>query len=143
MSDSTPITISVTHHYTASPEVVYDAWLDPVKAGKFLFATPTGEMVRAETDPRVGGSFTFTDRRDGQDILHTGEYLELERPNRIVFDFVVPQFSSIATRITIELVPVGTSSMLTLMHEGVLPEYEDATKKGWSMILDALAAAIE
>src|SRR5262249_39504198 len=66
------VTVRVTHRFTASPERVFDAWLDPAKAAKFLFATPTGRMVRAEIDPRVGGTFAFVDRRDGEDVEHTG-----------------------------------------------------------------------
>jgi uncharacterized protein YndB with AHSA1/START domain len=36
-----------------------DAWLDPEKATKFLFARPGGEMVRVEIDPRVGGRYSI------------------------------------------------------------------------------------
>jgi uncharacterized protein YndB with AHSA1/START domain len=141
MSDQTQ-TVQVKHHFTASPERVFDAWLDPEKARRFLFATPTGQMVRAETDPRVGGRYTFTDRRDGQDVDHTGEYLEIDRPRRLVFTFGVPKYSPLMTQVTIEIMPLDDGGCeLTLTNEGVPPEYAKPNVEGWSRILAQLAAA--
>ena len=90
--------VTVTRHFDFPIERVFDAWLDLAKAAKFLFATPAGTMVRVEIDARVGGTFIFVDRRDGQDIEHVGEYLEIDRPRRLVFEFAVPKFSSQSTR---------------------------------------------
>jgi uncharacterized protein YndB with AHSA1/START domain len=140
MSDQATITVRVKHQFSASPERVFDAWLDPEKARRFLFATAAGQMVRAEIDPRVGGRFTLTDRRDGEDVDHTGEYLEIDRPRRLVFTFVVPKYSSVVTQVTIEIVPLDSGCELTLTHEGVLPEYAERGVEGWTRILAALAA---
>jgi uncharacterized protein YndB with AHSA1/START domain len=139
---STPVTVKVSHRFTATAERVFDAWLDPAKARKFLFATPTGEMVQVDIDPRVGGRFTITDRRDGVDVAHTGEYLAIDRPRRLVFTFGVPMYSPIFTTVTIDIVPTDDGCELTLTHEGVLPEYESGSYKGWGMILDKLAAVV-
>ena len=98
---------SVSHRFAAPPERVFDAWLDPKLAGRFLFATPTGQMIKAEIDPRVGGAFVFVDRRDGEDVEHVGEYLELDRPRRIVFTFGVPKFAVEFSRVTVDIVPLG------------------------------------
>ena len=131
--------VLVTHRFSASAERVFDAWLDPAKAGRFLFATPQGRMVRAEIDARVGGSFVFTDRRDGEDIEHRGTYLEIDRPRRLVFTFSVPKFSAEATRVAVDITPQDSGCELTLTHEGVLPDYAERTRSGWKMILETLA----
>jgi uncharacterized protein YndB with AHSA1/START domain len=136
------VTIPVSRRFDASAERVFDAWLDADRAGRWLFAAPDGRMVRAEIDARVGGSFAFVDRRDGEDVEHVGEYLEIDRPRRLAFTFAVPKFSPLVTRVTIDIVPLAAGCELTLTHEEVLPEYGEGSKAGWTMILDGLAATI-
>lgn len=144
MSAQSPIVIRVTRRFEASPERVFDAWFDAEKARKFLFATSTGQMVRAELDPRVGGTFNFTDRRDGVDAEHIGEYLEIDRPRRLVFTFHTERGSTDLSRVTVEIVPLGSGCELTLTHEmdPKWAEYKDRTQAGWTMILDGLGAVL-
>ena len=137
------VAVRVTRRFKASPERVFDAWLDPAKAKAFLFATPSGEMVRADIDARVGGGFTLVDRRDGVDVEHTGEYLEIRRPHRLKFTFRVPKFSTATSWVTLDIVAVDGGCELTLTHEGVLAEYADKTPEGWGMIFDGLARLLE
>lgn len=143
MSGQTPVTVRVTRQFPQSPERVFDAWLDPAKAGKFLFATPAGQMVRAEIEPRVGGAFCFIDRRDGEDVEHRGEYVVIDRPRRLAFDFTVSLMPEAKTRVTVEIRPVGTGCELTLVQEGGSPEHVARTRKGWATILGGLAAVLE
>jgi uncharacterized protein YndB with AHSA1/START domain len=134
--------VRVTRRFGASPERVFDAWLDPDSARRWMFATPAGLMVRAEIDPRVGGAFRFVDRRDGEDVEHLGTYLELDRPRRIVFAFSVPAYSTAADRVTVDIVPLATGCEVTLSHE-LRPEataYARRTEDGWRRMLDGLAA---
>jgi uncharacterized protein YndB with AHSA1/START domain len=135
-------TVQVKHRFTASSERVFDAWLDPNRAGKWLFATPTGQMVRVEIDPRVGGKFKFIDRREGEDIDHIGEYLEIDRPRRLAFTFAVPKYSKEFTRVMIDIVPAGGGCELTLTQTGVLPEWAKPSESGWGTILSALAKSL-
>jgi uncharacterized protein YndB with AHSA1/START domain len=142
MSSGPMVQVRVTHRFSQPAEQVFDAWLDPDSAGRWLFATPTGKMVRVAIDARVGGSFTFVDRRDGQDVEHTGQYLEIDRPRRLVFTFMVPKYSTESTTVTIDVMPLGTGSALTLTHDGVLPDYASRTQEGWGKILTGLAATL-
>src|SRR6266545_1118793 len=68
------VKVSVTRHFDASPERVFDAWLDPELIGKWMFgpALREEEVLRIVADARVGGSFSFLVRRQGQEIVHVG-----------------------------------------------------------------------
>jgi len=136
-------TVRVSRRFPQAAERVFDAWLNPRLASRFLFATETGTMVRAEIEPRVGGRFTFVDRRDGDDVEHVGEYLEIDRPRRLAFSFGVPKFSAEMTRVTIDITPVGDGCELTLTHEGVLPDYRERTTGGWTKILGGAEQTID
>lgn len=144
MGSNSGITLQVSRRYSASPERVFDAWLDPARVRRFLFATPTGEMVRVDIDARVGGKFCITERRDGEDVDHVGEYRVIDRPSRLAFSFSVPKFSSEVTEVTIDIRALEEGCELTLTH--VIPqhlaEYEERNKQGWTMILDQLESAV-
>jgi len=137
MTDGSKVTVRVVHRFAATAERVFDAWLDPKTAGKWLFATPTGEMIKVEIDARVGGRFSII-RRDGEDIEHVGEYLEIDRPRRLIFTFGVPKFSSEMARVIVEIAPLKQGCELALTCEDVLADYGEGTKQGWNMILDSL-----
>jgi uncharacterized protein YndB with AHSA1/START domain len=130
-------TVTLERRIAAPPETVFDAWLDPGGVGAWLFATPGGVMERCEIDPRVGGRFRIDERRDGELAEHHGEYVALDRPRRLAFDFWT-SFSDERTRITIAIAADGNGSSLTLTHEGVWADYEDRTRQGWTMILEGL-----
>lgn len=135
------VLVRVTHRFDASAERVYDAFLDPARAKKFLFATGTGRIVRCEIDARVGGKFVIVDRRHGEDAVHTGVYLELDRPRRIVFTFSVGEASTAADKVTIDVAPLPKGCELTLTHE-LDPRYAnfaDRARDGWTGILDVAA----
>jgi len=142
MSKPTTISVRVTHRFRQPAERVFDAWLDPAKAARFLFHTPAGEMIRAEIDPRVGGRFVFVDRRNGVDIAHRGEYIEIDKPRRLVFDFAVTGYEDMLTRVTVAIAPQAEGCELTLTHDGVLADFADRTEAGWTMILDTLASTL-
>ena len=138
MINESEATVRVSRHFEASPERIFDAWLDSEKVARFLFKTPTGEMRRVEIDPFLGGAYCIVERRNGVDAAHTGKYLELERPRRLVFTLEdTSGFQD--TVVAIEIVPADSGCELTLTHEGVLQEYKDKVQEGWTMIVSSLA----
>ena len=143
MKNDEKVQVRVSHRFAASAERVFDAWLDPTKACRFLFATAQGHVVRTEIDPRVGGGFTIVDRRDGEDVEHLGAYLELDRPRRLVFTLSVPKYSEgrEADTVTVEIEPLASGCQLTLTHQmgAAQAKFRGRTQEGWQLILEVLA----
>lgn len=140
MNSDGRIQLRVTHRFSPSAERVFDAWLDPASAGRWLFATPTGQMVRVEIDARAGGRFVIVERRGEIEAYHSGEYLEINRPRRLVFSFAVDEQLSDAARVQVDITPLASGCELTLTHEmdRKFADYADRTRQGWTNILQAL-----
>ena len=134
--------LTVRHVYAAPPARVFEGWVSPSLASRWLFATPAGRIIRCDIDPRSGGAFVITDRRAGNEVEHCGAYVEVDPPRRLVFTFSVPKYSSVVTTVTIDIVPTGTGCELTLVHEGVLPEWASQTEQGWRDLLARLAQVV-
>ena len=141
-----PVILTVTRDFAAPPERIFDAWLDPEDARRFLFATPDGEMQTVEIDARVGGHVLIVERRASGDAHHRLKFEEIDRPRRLVFLFAAdPAEEGQWTRVTIEIAPAPGGCTLTLTHEmdPAWAAYEEQTRKGWTMILASLARITE
>jgi uncharacterized protein YndB with AHSA1/START domain len=126
--------------FDAPAERVFDAWLDPAAAARWLYATPDGKMVRVEIDARVGGNYTITEQRGDLAAAHVGTYLEIDRPRRLVFEFRVPHASELTSRVTVVIAPRGAGCELTLTHEGLPLEFVGKVNGGWNTCFDNLGA---
>ncbi|HEY3888201.1 MAG TPA: SRPBCC domain-containing protein [Caulobacteraceae bacterium] len=135
-------TLRITRRFDAAPERVFDAWIDPARAGLWLFTSPTSERHSTDLDVRVGGTWSITDRRDGVDYTALGEYLEIDRPRRLVFTFGMPQFSPLSCNVTVEIATDGDGCILTLSQDRMAPDALEPTKAGWSEMFDVLAAEL-
>lgn len=143
MANSFPVHATVTYRFSASPERVFDAWLDTSLIGKFMFgpALRDEEIVQLKTDARVGGTFSFTVRRQGIEIEHIGEYIEIDRPRRLLFSWAVRQDLPDSSRILINITPLSKGCELTLTQEmsANWADFEERAKSAWAKMLHALA----
>lgn len=128
--------VEVEVRIAARPETVFDFFTDPDKMIQWMGRS-------AELDPRPGGRF-YCDINS--DAIVSGEYVELDRPNRVVFtwgwngeDSVTPPGSS---RVEVLLAPDGDGTHLRLVHHD-LPSAESAEKHGhgWRHYLDRLTSS--
>ena len=141
-----PIQVRIKRRFSASPERVFDAWLDPTMIGQWMFgpALREEEVLRIAVDARVGGSFSFLVRRQQQELDHVGKYLEIDRPRRLAFSWGIGTASEEESRVTIDIAPQGAGCELTLTHRmhPKWAEYAGRTEAGWTRMLDELAKAL-
>ena len=144
------IEAKVSHRFSASPERVFDAWLDAHRVREWMalpFSALGGRPVdvrRVDIDARVGGRFTFSDMREDGEAVHWGTYLEIDRPRRLVCTWFTStedeQEDNSVVTVTIE--PDGEGCVATIVHrmDARWAEYISQTEQGWSGMLDQIAA---
>ena len=102
-----------------------------------------GDVKRVEIDAKVGGAFFFSDMRDDVETEHWGTYLELDRPNKIVFTWITDkEQEKDPSKVTLQIEPQEQGCLATITHE-IQPdwaEYTDRIKGGWTAMLKAVAA---
>lgn len=128
---------------------MFEAWLNPDMMRKWLF-TREGTNKLARNDAYVGGTWEIIDHRDGMDYRATGEYLEFDPPQIIVFTFRMPQFSDTEDTITVELKRMPEACEMTFTQNIVVPhkeqwtaadiekalgEYHSGSEHGWNLML--------
>lgn len=140
-----PVEVRVEKRFRHPAERVFDAFLDPARVGQWLFHTPEGVMEKTDYGPRPGGGFALFERRGDDLARHFGRFVEIERPNRIVFDFRVDEAPDDPTRVTVTLTDEGSGCVVVLSHDlaPAWAAYADRSAAGWTMILDSLDRVME
>jgi uncharacterized protein YndB with AHSA1/START domain len=134
-----PIKAQVTRRFDVSPQHVFHAWIDSQTAGKWLFAA--GRAACVEIDARARGWFYIAGRRSGANVEYVGEYLEVARPQRLVFALLAEKYSLNFERVTVLFKARGVGCELTLTHE-TKPENAQQVRSDWSKLLERLAALL-
>jgi len=141
-----PVKVSVTKKFPVPAERVYDAWLSPEWIGRWMYgpAVRDERVVRLGLEPRVGGRFSFVVDRQGTEVDHVGEYLELDRPRLLVFTWATRDALPDTSRVVVEIVPCEGGCELTLTHVmgADWAAFADRATGAWRKMLEALAATL-
>lgn len=127
--------VLVSRSIDASPEVVFEAWLDPELIRRWMFQSPNA-ICRVRSDGVVGGAFSITERAGDEMIDHYGRYLEFQRPNKLVYSLRVPKHFSGESLVTVGIEPAVHGCDVTLIQTGVVP---DDVQHAWRHKLESLA----
>ena len=135
--------------YDASPEVVFDAFVDPATQEELHGAGRPGWTVhRCETDVRVGGTSTYVMGTEGEEPdTETRVYSVVERPHRLVLrhSMKVAEWGgrSVETEMTITFEDRDGKTLLTMVQTGFEREEDrDGFMGGWPTYLDTLKGVV-
>src|ERR1700674_4697120 len=92
--------IEIHRHLPAPIGEVFRWWTEPDLLCKWM--TPIGN-AEGDIDLRVGGALRIVMKGDGRVIEHTGEYLEIDPPRRLVFTWGGPYTSLMPSVIIAQL----------------------------------------
>jgi uncharacterized protein YndB with AHSA1/START domain len=136
---NTENSLVIKRTFAASPERVYQAWIDPAVLTQWMGPGNITVSV-AETDIRVGGAFKIVmDEPDGETYTASGTYEEIVENEKLVFNWTWDHVEEI-TLVTIELSATSNDETeLTLTHTGFAEkEARDHHEEGWNGCLDKL-----
>jgi uncharacterized protein YndB with AHSA1/START domain len=137
----TELSLTLQRRINAPVQRVYEAWLDPATLTRFMANCKGMSLAAAETDPRVGGRFLLAMNTSNGVVDHRGTYLELVPHSRIAFTWESRFCTVEGSRVTLDLVPDGDGTLLTLTHVRFETESNrDGHSGGWTTILDGLVA---
>ena len=137
--------LKIVREFKVAPEVVFDIFTNP-DAMKVWWT----ENTVFDIDLKVGGRWTVM-REDGETIhIVLGEYLEIEKPNRLKYSYGMPQYSTNMDTILIDIVSDGeTGSIMTFEQIGKDIESElskvptgstSNSERGWNQAFDLMGA---
>ena len=122
---------------------IFEAWVDPALARRWLFATASHPLADVEIDARPGGSFRLVDVRDGLTVAYAGRYVAIVPNRRLIFTLALPQRRDVATRVTVEVDALGSRSTMTLVHENVPPDLAALVRARWTGMFYGLGLLLD
>ena len=139
MLKMTDLIVEVNKTIQAPIEKVFDAWLDPKMLS--LFMMPMQDMPEAdvENDAREGGDFTIIMHVGDDQLPHTGKYLEINRPDKLIFTWL-SHCSADNSIVTLNFTRIDNNKTnISLYHVKFIDEKTRSDHEGgWSNILDKL-----
>jgi uncharacterized protein YndB with AHSA1/START domain len=135
--------LTLKRRLNAPPAKIYRAWTDAAKISRW-FGPEDAEILRAETDVRVGGRFRIVFRGpDGEEHDVGGVYREVVPNQKLVFTWAWRSTPERESLVTVALKRDGDGTLLTLLHEQFFDEAaRDRHGRGWNGTLDKLESYV-
>jgi uncharacterized protein YndB with AHSA1/START domain len=128
----------------ASPDVVYDEWLDADGLAEWMCPRPA-RPTKVDLEPKAGGHLRIDIDDQGYLLQVTGTYLDLDRPRLLRFtwhcsDWAEPDRGSV---VTVTLEPHGDGqTLMTIRHALLPPHLTGAHERGWGRVAEQLGARL-
>jgi uncharacterized protein YndB with AHSA1/START domain len=126
----------------ATPDVVFDEWLDPESLQEWMCPRPS-RCVAVNVEPRVGGSVRLDVDNSGNSVLITGRFLAIDRPHLLRFTWSNSNWRdpTVVSVVNVAFEPFGDDrTLMSIDHSLLPPEEFDSFQNGWSGVCDQLGA---
>jgi len=129
--------VVVRRTIAASPEELFDAWLDP--EAMTVWMRP-GSILRTEArvDRRVGGRYEIIMHSATETHPHTGVYRVIDRPRQLVFTWISRGTEQRETLVTVDFVSRGQKTEVVVTHEQLSEAAQPSHTQGWTSALEHL-----
>jgi uncharacterized protein YndB with AHSA1/START domain len=147
--------VEVRRTIAASRERVFEAFARQELMDRWMCRDAASHVIRyLEFDFRVGGGFALDIRTpDGHVYLHRSTYVEIKRPEKIVFSWNIDQTDAAGhkvtdrteeTVVTVLLLERGKSTEVVLTHDlgAAAAEERGDYQRGWTGCLEKLAEIV-
>lgn len=139
-----PAVAVVTRVLPATPDVVFDEWLDPDALRDWMCPRPA-RVVGVEIDPKIGGVLRLDIDDKGSRSVVTGEFLAIERPRRLVFTWRHSDWADSVpdSVVTVLLEPHGDEATdMRIVHEALPPGAVEDYGPGWDLVARQLEMSL-
>lgn len=139
----TELKVNIEKTIAASIEKVFDAWLNPKTLSKFILPITGMEQAQVKNDAREGGNFEIIMQVGENKVPHTGRYITIDRPNKLVFTWESPA-STDDSIVSLDFTSLSNNQTnVRLTHTRFIDEeHRSNHESGWGNILDTLDTII-
>jgi uncharacterized protein YndB with AHSA1/START domain len=137
-------TVRVQRVMPATPDVVFDEWLDRESLREWMCPRPV-QVLDVTVEPRVGGTVRFDIDDSGTRVLISGQFLAIDRPRLLRFTWSNSDWSDPTTEsvVNVAFEPVGEDeTLMSIEHSLLPPEQFENFDNGWTLTFDQLAAVL-
>ncbi len=115
--------------FSASPEQLFAAWNEKDLLELWLLNNVTN-IICADIDPRPGGKFSIWENDTGKILSYSGEYIQVNRPHRLIFTFKEAARFEGESRLSVQFKTMEVGTEMYFMQVGVgAPCVEEALPK--------------
>ncbi len=139
------VTVVVERVMPATPDEVFDEWLDRESLQDWMCPRPV-KVLDVAVDPRVGGIVRFDVDDSGTRVLITGQFLAIDRPRLLRFTWTNSNWRDPTQEsvVNVAFAPVGDNETLMSIEHSLLPPEEfENFHSGWLLTVDQLAARVQ
>jgi len=142
MSPQVDTLLNMRRTFSAPRDLVFRVWTEPQALEGWFRPMGSRQTKVVSLDLRVGGGYSFEiTESDGSLSEISGRYLEIERPEKLIFTWRSAYTEEQDTLVTLRFVEHGSTTEVVLNHARFTNEpMLKAHQAGWNWMMDQLVA---